>query len=174
MGLVVVLLTASVNGYDALPDPIGWVLVLVGLGPLPVPQRGALQALATVSLVVSVAVWVPSAREALNVTDDSLAWAASIPEILTLVVLSHALAEIARSAGDHRARSWLLTTRLLLVVVLLLPPVVLGGGLDSLVVATAVFSNLSLLLLVVLLFCYSARPWALPAADVVVEDRKGR
>lgn len=163
MGLVVVLLTAAVNGYDVLADPLGWLLVLTGLSRLPLPQHRALRTLATLSLVVSVVVWVPAARDALNVTDDALAWAASIPEILTLVLLSHALAGVARSAGDDRARSWLLTARLLMVVVLLLPPVVLGGGADSLIVATAVVSNLSLLLLIVVLFGYSGRPWALPA-----------
>jgi hypothetical protein len=163
MGLVVVLLTAAVNGYDVLPDPLGWLLVLTGLSRLPLPQHRALRTLATLSLVVSVVVWVPAARDALNVTDDALAWAASIPEILTLVLLSHALAGAAGSAGDDRARSWLLTARLLMVVVLLLPPVVLGGGADSLIVATAVVSNLSLLLLIVVLFGYSGRPWALPA-----------
>ena len=29
MGLVVVILTASVNGYDLIADPVGWVPVLV-------------------------------------------------------------------------------------------------------------------------------------------------
>jgi len=62
MGLVIVLLSARVNGYDLLADPLGWVLVLIGLGSVPVPQRGALRALATVSLVVSVVVWFPAVR----------------------------------------------------------------------------------------------------------------
>lgn len=171
MGLVVVILTASVNGYDLIADPVGWVLVIVGLSSLPVSQRGTLQGLATVSLVVSVPVWVPSARADLNLTDSSLAWAASIPEILTVVLLAHALGEVAGSAGDRSARSWLLTVRLLLAVDLLLPPVVLGGGMRTLLLVTAVFSNLSLLLLVVLLFRYSGRPWAVPAQDVI---RTGR
>ncbi len=59
MGLVIVLLTASVRGYDLLADPIGWLLVLVGLPTLPVPQRGALQGLATLSLAVSAVAVVP-------------------------------------------------------------------------------------------------------------------
>src|SRR4051812_48060539 len=167
MGLVVVLLTASVHGYDLLADPLGWVLVLVGLSRLSVPQRGTLETLATVSLVVSLPVWVPSARAGLNLTDRSLAWAASIPEILTVILLAHALAGVAGSEGDRSARSWLLTTRLLVVVVLVLPPIVLGGGVDALVVASSVVSDLSLVLLIVLLFCYAGRPWAQPAQDVI-------
>ncbi|HET6987607.1 MAG TPA: hypothetical protein VFI00_13370 [Kribbella sp.] len=76
MGLVIVLLTVPVHGYDVLADPFGWVLVLVGLASLPVPVRDTLRRLAAVSLVVSVVVWVPAARHVLNVTDLALAWAA--------------------------------------------------------------------------------------------------
>lgn len=162
MGLVIVLLNAQVNGYDVLADPFGWLLVLVGLAQLPVPQRGTLRMLAAVSLVVSVVVWFPGARDALNVTDDSLAWAAGIPEVGTTIVLAHALARVAGLAGDTDARRWLLTARTLFVVVLLLPPVVLGGALDSLVTAVAVVGSLTLLLLIVLLFRYAGRAWAQP------------
>ena len=160
MGLVVVLLNTPVHGYDLLADPVGWLLVLIGLSALPVEQRHQLQTLATLSLVVSVPVWVPSARDALNVTDPALAWAAGIPEVLTMVVLAHATAWAARRAGDLAARRWLLTARTLFVVVLLIPPVVIGAGLDSLVTAAAVFGSLTLLLMIVLLFRYAGRAWA--------------
>jgi hypothetical protein len=165
MGLVIVLLTAGVNGYDVLADPFGWVLVLVGLARLPVRQRDSLRTLTTLSLLVSVVVWFPDARDALNVTDDSLAWAAGIPEVLTVIVLAHALAQVAGSAGDHAAQRWLLTARALFVVVLLLPPVVLGGGLDTLVTVAAVVGSLSLVLVIALLFRYAGRPWAEAAVD---------
>jgi hypothetical protein len=163
MGLVVVLLTAPVHGYDLLADPVGWVLVLMGLSTLPVPQRGTVQSLATLAFLVSVVVWVPAARDRLNVTDASLAWAASIPELLTVILLAHHLAQAARDAGDPEARRWLQTSRSLMVVVALVPPVVLGGSLDSLKGAAALVGSLSLLLLVVLLFRYADRPWALPS-----------
>jgi hypothetical protein len=166
MGLVIVLLTASVDGYDLLADPVGWLLVLVGLAGLPeasVPRRGTLQKVATLALVISIPVWVPAARDALNVTDPSLAWAASIPQLLTVIVLAHSLAQAANLAADANARRWLQTARTLMIVVALLPPIVLGGGLDSLVGAVAVVGSLSLLLLIVLLFRYAGRPWALPA-----------
>jgi hypothetical protein len=32
MGLVVVILTTAVNGYDLIADPVGWVPVLGGAG----------------------------------------------------------------------------------------------------------------------------------------------
>lgn len=167
MGLVIVLLGAQVYGYDVLPDPLGWLLVLPGLGCLPVPQRPALRTLATLSLLVSVVVWFPAARDALNVTDLALAWAAGLPELLTLIVLTHGLAQSARLAGDQPARTWLQTARTLLVVVAVLPPIVLGGGFDSLDTALGIVGSVVLLLLIVLLFRYAARPWALPAPDPV-------
>ena len=34
MGLVIVFLAARFGGYDALPDPVGWGLVVAGLLPL--------------------------------------------------------------------------------------------------------------------------------------------
>jgi hypothetical protein len=167
MGLVIVLLTAPVHRYDVLADPFGWLLVLVGFTSLPVPQRGTLRALGAVSLVVSAVVWVPAVRDGLNVTDLSLAWAVGLPELATVFVLAHALAEAAWGAGDSTARRWLLTARTLVVVTALLPAVVLGGGFDSWDSALGVVSSLSLLLLIVLLFRYAARPWARPADAAV-------
>ena len=174
MGLVIVLLTASIHGFDLLADPLGWGLVLVGLARLEVPQRGSLRLLATLSLLVSVVVWFPAARDSLNVTDLALAWAAGLPELATVIVLAHALAQQARLAGDQRARTWLQTARTLLVVVVLLPPVVLGGGLHGWDGALGVVGSLTLLLFIVVLFGYAGRPWARPRRDVVRAGRWSR
>jgi hypothetical protein len=107
-------------------------------------------------------VWLPAVRDGLNITDASLAWAASIPELLTVIVLAHSLAQAARADGDPQARRWLQTSRTLMIVVALLPPVVLGGGLDSLVDGATLVGSLSLVLVIVLLFRYAGRPWAQP------------
>lgn len=170
MGLVIVVLGAPVDGYDLLADPVGWVLVLLGLASLPLPQGGSLRALAALSLVVSVVVWFPSARDSLNVTDVALAWAAGLPELTTVILLAHALAQVARLAGDRQARSWLQTARTLLLVVAFLPAVVLGGGFDSLDGALGVVGSLVLLLLIVLLFRYAGRPWAEHQPDGLLPD----
>jgi hypothetical protein len=165
MGLVIVLLTASVSGYDLLADPLGWLLVLVGLNTLPVPERGVLQGLAMLSLVVSAVVWFPGARDALNVRDLALAWAAGLPELITLVVLTHALAQTAVLTADRSATAWLRTARTLLLVVTVLPAIVLGGGIDSLDTALGLFGSAVLLLVIVLFFRYADRPWAQPADE---------
>jgi len=160
MGLVIVLLTAAVAGYDLLADPVGWLLVLVGLSTLPVPQRATLRGLATLSLVVAAVVWFPAARGTLNVTDLALAWAAGLPELVTLIVLTHALAQAAQLATDRPAATWLRNARTLLLVVALLPAVVLGGGFDSLDSALGLTGSAVLVLVIVLLFRYAGRPWA--------------
>jgi hypothetical protein len=164
MGLVIVVLTVSAHGYHVLADPIGWALVLVGMSSLPADRRSSLRWLAGISLVVSAVVWVPAARDALNVADLALAWAAGLPELVTLIVLAHVLARSAWTAGDTTARGWLLTARTLLVVTALLPAVVLGGGFDSWDSAVGLVGSLSLLLLIVLLFRYSSRSWAGPVS----------
>jgi hypothetical protein len=165
MGLVIVLLTASVSGYDLLADPLGWLLVLGGLNTLPVPRRGVLQGLAMLSLVVSAVVWFPGARDALNVRDLALAWAAGLPELITLVVLTHALAQTAVLTADRSATAWLRTARTLLLGVTVLPAIVLGGGIDSLDTALGLIGSAVLLLVIVLFFRYADRPWAQPADE---------
>jgi hypothetical protein len=160
MGLVIVLLTAPVHGYDLLPDPLGWLLALTGLRTLTCPQRGTLLGLAWLAFAVSCALWVPSVPTHLDDVDPSLTWSADLPQLVTTIVLAHALAQQALVAEDTSARRWLLTARSLLIVVTVLPVVVFGGGLDSVVGATYVAASLALLLLVWLLFTYAGRGWA--------------
>jgi hypothetical protein len=164
MGLVIVLLTAPVHGFDLLADPLGWLLALSGLRALSCPQRGTLLGLAWLAFVVSCGLWIPSVPAHLDDVDPSLTWAANLPQLVTTVVLAHALAQLALLAEDSPARRWLLTARTLLVVVTLLPVVVFGGGLDGLVGATYVAASLALLLLTWLLFAYASRPWACAAS----------
>jgi hypothetical protein len=177
MGLVIVLLTAPVHGYDLLADPLGWLLALTGLRVLDVPQRGTLLGLAWLAFVVSCVLWVPSVPARLDDLDPSLTWSANLPQLLTTIVLAHCLAEQALLADDRRARGWLLTARSVLVLVTVLPVIVFGGGLDGLVGATYVAASLALLLLVWLLFTYASRPWALPGdpnARPPAPDEPGR
>jgi hypothetical protein len=162
MGLVIVALTAPVHGFDLLPDPLGWLLALTGLRALALPQRRTLVGLGVLALVTSCALWVPSVPAHLDDVDPSLTWAANLPQLVTTVVLAHALAQQALLAEDPGARRWLLTARAVLVAVTLLPAVVFGGGLDHLVGATYAAASLALLLLIVLLFAYASRPWAAP------------
>ena len=165
MGLLVVALTASFHGYDALPDPVGWVLVLLGLRGLGLPQRGALLTLTAIALAVSCVLWVPHVADRIDAVDPSLTWAANLPQLGTTAYLAHSLAGSAWLSGDRSARRWLLTDRTLLVLAVLAPVVVFGGGVEALAGPAYALAALALLLLVWLLFAYSGRPWALPGGD---------
>ena len=166
MGLVIVAIVAKAGGgYDVLPDPVGWLLVLQGLGGLPatLPHRPALSTLGFVALIMSVVLWFPSLSEGLERADESLLWAANLPQLGFVALLCHALS---RSAVAEPGRSrWLRTASALTVVAALVPVVVLGADQTSLLDVMVVGGSLVLLLVIVLLFRYAARPWARPEVD---------
>ncbi|MFC6287051.1 hypothetical protein ACFP3Q_17325 [Nocardioides sp. GCM10027113] len=165
MGLVVIGLRADLAGYDLLPDPLGWVLVLAGVAAvtLPAARRTALLATALLAALVSVPLWLPGAVDRLDVVHPSLVWAANLPQLGFTVLLCLTLANEAAESGDRHAVAWLRTTASIFVVVALLPVVVFGGGVASLEVPSYLAATLALLLLVWLLFTYARRPWVVPA-----------
>ncbi len=176
MGLVIVVLAARFHGYDALPDPVGWLLVLLGVRALPaaVPHRDGLLGLAALAGVVSAAVWFPAVTDALYDADASLAWAANLPEVLFAALLCHALAATADPAGDRKATRWLRLARTGMLVVAVLPVLVFGAGLSSFEVTSYVAAGLMAVLVICLLFTYAGRPWAVPASDGDAGPASGR
>ena len=164
MGLVIVALNATFQGYDALPDPLGWVLVLHGTTRLPpdLVRRGVVRALAVLALLVSVPLWFPAVADGLTDLDPAIGWALTLPQVGFLVVLADSLGRAAEEAGDLRARAWCRTLSVVFLVVGVLPVLIFGGGLDDLVVPAGTIAVLSLVALVWLLFSWSARPWAAP------------
>jgi hypothetical protein len=165
MGLVIVVLTARFHGYDALPDPLGWLLVLAGVVALPeaLAQRGTLLTLAGLAGAVSVALWFPAVTDGLYDADPSLGWAANLPQIGFTAVLCHTLASLATEAADHRAARWLRLTRTFVIAVGLLPILVFGANMESLEVTSYLLAGASVVLLIWLLFSYASRPWAGPS-----------
>lgn len=164
MGLVIVALSARFRGYDALADPLGWLLVALGVGGLPVriPHRSALLRLALLAGVVSAVVWFPAVTDRLYATDASLGWAANLPQVLFTGLLCHVLAAGAADAGDAPASGWLRSARTAVLVVGLLPLLVFGAGMASLEVPTYVAAGVVAVLVIGLLFAHAARPWARP------------
>jgi hypothetical protein len=168
MGLVVVFLSALVPGradpswmrYDALPDPLGWVLVLLGATALVrVDERfGPARWLAWLAAVVSVPLWFPQLGHQLS---PSASWAASLPQLGFCLVLAR---EVGRAGAEQRPpdthvaqRFGLLVWGLLLAAVL--PVVVLGGGLDGLAPANQLVATVVDVALVYLLFRVHRRTW---------------
>ncbi|HEU5036138.1 MAG TPA: hypothetical protein VFT70_03980 [Nocardioides sp.] len=163
MGLVIIAISARSRGYDLLPDPVGWLLVLQGLGQVPdaLPHRPALRSLGLLALLMSIVLWFPDLADGLENADESLLWAANLPQLAFVALLCRALSDLA----DGAAAGWLKTAATLTVVAALLPVVVLGAGTSALLGVMVVGSAAVLVLVIVLLFRYAARPWAAEPLD---------
>lgn len=162
MGLVIVALHAAFRGYDALPDPAGWLLVLLGSARLPpdLERRGTLLGLAALAGAVSVPLWFPGVADSLYDTHASLAWAANLPQLGFVALLCHVLGRRAGDAGDGRAAAWLRTALVGVVVFALTPVLVFGAGVTSLEVPSYLGATTVLVVVVWLLFGHSGRGWA--------------
>jgi hypothetical protein len=125
MGLVIVLVDALFGGYDGVPDPLGWVLVLAGLLPVrDLLRSAALLPMTVACLLVSVATYPPGVADRLS---DPAGWALSLPQLAFGFLLCTALAPHTDAfAGRLRLVRWLL------VGLALGPVLVLGGGLEAL------------------------------------------
>jgi len=146
MGLVIVLVDAFFGGYDAVPDPVGWVLVIAGLMPLRarLDSGAGLTMVAGLCLVVSVATYPPAVTALLS---DSGGWALSLPQIAFSFVLCTALAPAAGPlAGRFRGLRWAF------VVLAAGPVLVFGGGVEALRSPVALLGVGANLYLVYLLF----------------------
>ena len=107
MGMVVIALIAPVGGgFDLLANPLGWVLVLLGVRALPadLPWRSALLGVAALAGLVSLPLWVPDVVEALDDADEALAWAVNLPQFGCYALLSFVLAGAAAAAGRASGR----------------------------------------------------------------------
>lgn len=161
MGLVVVALSARFGGYDALADPVGWLLVLVGLRRMPgLPRLSHVLVLAGLALAVACVVWWPATSTWLDGQHPSLRWALTLPQLGVQLLIAHTLASTARSSGDGSAARWLRLVLAAVVVVGLLPVLVFATGSDRLEAWSYVAAALVAIWVVWLLFSYAARPWA--------------
>jgi len=146
MGLVITIVDAPIAGYDAVPDVVGWVLVVLGLTALrPRLPLGTLVTLAAVSALVSLASIRPDLLDRLP---ESAGWALSLPQIAFSYVLSGAVAGLVggRPARRFRALRWAF------VVAAAGPVLLYGGGVDVLLVPLAVVTVAANVYLVYLLF----------------------
>ncbi|MBB6627981.1 hypothetical protein H5V45_11700 [Nocardioides sp. KIGAM211] len=172
MGLVIVVLSARFGGYDALADPVGWLLVYLGVRALPadLDRRSTLLGLAALAGVVASVVWFPVVTADLYDADASLGWAANLPQLAFSALLCHVLAARAAAAGDGRAARWLGITRSATIVVALLPVLVFGGGLVSFELTSYLAAGLVALTLIWLLFSYAGRTWTGPVGQTAARE----
>lgn len=148
MGLVIVLLDASFDGWDYLADPVGWALVVSGVLPVAELLGGRVALTAVLAFVASLVVYPPAVAGS---ADPAVAWALSLPQVAFVVVLALALAA---SLPDHARRFRVIAV--VMVVVGVAPVLVLGADLLVLVGALAFVAVATQLSLVYLLFAVSA------------------
>ena len=158
MGLVIVVLVARFAGYDALADPVGWILVIWGVRRM--AGHATVLALAVGALLVACVVWFPASQDLLEDSDPSLRWAVNLPQVLFCVLLCRQLSELAGAASDQRARAWLGTTMVLNGVLAVAPVLVFAADADALMASVYAAAGVVVLLQIVLLFIYANRPWA--------------
>jgi hypothetical protein len=175
MGLVIVLVPANFphdphpawQFYDALPDPIGWLLVLYGVRAL----RAHLDVdivgwLAWVAFAVSVPLWFPQVNHLLapeynDSIQVSFQWFLSLPQTVFALALARTIGREAelRTPRDRyvAGRFGVLTWALGALVVL--PVIAYGGGVDSLVNPTLVGIGLVNVVFVYYLFRVHRKEW---------------
>jgi hypothetical protein len=175
MGLVIVLVPANFphdphpawQFYDALPDPIGWLLVLLGVRAL----RDHLDVdvvrwLGWVALVVSVPLWFPQVNHLLvpeynHSIEVSFQWFLFLPQ----TVFSLALARtIGRAAELQQPRDTFVAGRFgvltwAFAAVIVLPVVAYGGGVDGLESPALIGIGLVNVVFVYYLFRVHRRTW---------------
>ena len=177
MGLVIVLVPAYFprhphpvwRVYDAVPDPVGWVLVVVGVWAL--ARSSALDLdvtkwLAVLALVVSVPLWLPQVNHLLVPAYNprsqvSFQWFVGLPQTLFSLFL---VRTIGRAAIDEDPRDTFVAGRFGvlmwgLVALLVLPVVAYGGGVASLEGPTLLLIGLVNLAVVYYLFRVHRRLW---------------
>jgi hypothetical protein len=163
LGLVLVVLSASAGdpGYDLVPDPVGWLLVLLGVRRLPerIGHRPLLQGLAAVAGVVSAVLWVPSLASRAFGLEESLRWVLDLPTPGFVLVLGLALGAAAGQGQDAPARAWWRVVTVGALATALLPPVVYGARADGLAPLAVAVAVGTLVASVVLCFAHAARPW---------------
>ncbi len=168
MGMVIIIGSAyfpanpspSWERYDALPDPLGWVLVLLGVFALARIEDtfDSVRWLAVLAAIVSVPMWLPQVRHQL---DGSGEWFASLPQLVFCLFLAR---EIGLLGASRSARDAYVAKRFGLLVwgfalAGVLPVLALGGDVAQLESPTLVLSALVNLAFVYFLFRVHRREW---------------
>lgn len=163
MGLVIVVLQPKVSGFDALPDVLGWVLVILGLLDLRarLDNFPALRLLALLAGVVSAVMFWVSVK---NDVPESTGWLVSLPQLAFCVLLCVSLSELSKPDDATISRRFSLL-RWVFITLAVGPVLVYGGGVDVILVPLAVAIVAANVFLIYLLFKISKKPYARPAVD---------
>jgi hypothetical protein len=180
MGLVIVIGTAlfpanpspSWQRYDALPDPIGWMLVLLGVVALARFDDAfdSTRWLAGLAAVVSVPMWFPQVQHRMDASGE---WFASLPQILFCLLLAR---DIGLRGAERTPRDLYVAQRFGLLVwgfaaIGVLPVIALGGDVPQLTSTMLLVSTLVNVAFVYFLFRVHRREWLGGPGPLLVEAR---
>ena len=167
LGLAIVFI--DVGDPDWVADPVGWLLVLVGIAAVKerLSDYGYLLVTAWVCLALSVVTWPPDSVPTL---DETLGWMFSLPTLAFCFMLADSLidATVPDLASRFRVLSWAYA----LVTVLPLFPLLLDW--EWLATPAQVLVVLVHVVLVLSLFSASGDDAVPPARGGATEDRKTR
>jgi hypothetical protein len=109
MGLVIVVVAAKFGaGWDGLPNPLGWLLILAGVRDARdhLPSTMSLMILGGIALVLSALTYPPTVTDGL---DPAATWLLDLPQVAFEVVLCTSLAPLVGRSGQlFRWLVWLL------------------------------------------------------------------
>jgi hypothetical protein len=196
MGLIIVFVPANFeiahHVYDALPDPLGWLLVLSGMKAL----RGHLDVdvaywLTWVALIVSIPLWLPQLTELLPDIPEhlrtqadltqatkaaSLAWFLALPQSAMSLLL---VRRIGVEAIDQDPRDVFVAGRFGvltwgLIGIIVLPPIAYGGDVENLITPTLIGIGLVNVVLIYYLFRVHRREWLGGPGPLLIQPAKPR
>lgn len=177
LGLVLLALgptDADPGTFDPLPDPLGWVLVLIGSyglrGSLDPRSLPVLRVLGVLALGVSIALVVPAVARFIA-DDPSLGWSADVPRFAFFAVLCHQLSQSALKAKNTAGMTAFSICATVLIFVLVAPPLAFGAGWDAIGQGGEVAAQVVQIALVILCFVFAGREWA--GAPRVAEATEG-
>jgi hypothetical protein len=181
MGMVIIVGTAMFPAhpsptwqrYDALADPVGWVLVLLGALELARTNDDfdSCRWPAALAAVVSVPMWIPSLHHELDASGE---WFASLPQIAFCLLLSRTIGIVGaqQSPPDRYVAKWFALLVWGFAVVGVLPVVAIGGGVEDLVSTTLVFSALVNVAFIYFLFRVHRRQWLGGPGPLLVQPKQ--
>ncbi|GAB2980244.1 hypothetical protein [Nocardioides montaniterrae] len=163
-GLLIVGAKATLHGgYDLLVDPVGWLLVLVGVrrfASVTTPRQARLLvAIAVVALLCSGPLWWPDTRHALEDADPAVLWSVSLAELAFQLLLCHVLARRAWAAHDEGPSMGLRLCEVGLAGGII-APIVYYTAEQGWLNGVAALGQIVQLAVIVLCFVFSGRTWA--------------
>lgn len=160
LALAIIQVRAEFHGFDALPDPIGWLVIAGACRVLPpeVPRRSAVVGSAVIAAVTAVSMWPSAWNDRVRALTESLLWAIALPGLAWSVLFCLAMTALAQ--GEMVSSLLWKSLAGAFLASAILPVVVFGGDADWLEGTYAAISTAAQVALFVLAIAHAWKPWA--------------